>query len=74
MKKIYYALLLIPMLGSANTPEAVYSSDMTAWEKINAGAGNNWIDWSDAPDGLFIAMTDAEKTLFRLRQRHCMQI
>lgn len=49
MKKIYYALLLIPMLGSANTPEAVYSSDMTAWEKINAGAGNNWIDWSDAP-------------------------
>lgn len=63
MKNFYYALLLIPVLGSANTPEAVYSSDMTAWEKINAGTGNNWINWSDAPDGLFIPMTDAEKAL-----------
>lgn len=63
MKKIYYALLLIPMLGSAETPNTVYASDMTSWEKINAGKGNNWIDWSDAPDYTFKSMTDEEKEL-----------
>lgn len=36
---------------------------MTSWEKINAGNGNNWIDWSDAPDGLFQPMTSAEKEM-----------
>lgn len=63
MKNALLTLSLIPALCCAENTTEVYKSDMTSWEKINAGKGNNWIDWNDAPDGLFQAMTSAEKEL-----------
>lgn len=63
MKKFYLSLITVVALTANAQTSLPYLSDMTSWEKVNAGRGNNWVDWSDAPDGLFLPMTAGEKAL-----------
>lgn len=63
MKKFYLSLITVVALTANAQTSLPYLSDMTSWEKVNAGRGNNWVDWNSSSDSIFPKMTDEEKAL-----------